>query len=113
MQEQLGAKQEPAVEPDSDEESEEEEPAAAPKFNPFDLLSDDEVQICGWYCSMAVVCCAPHPSNTAALQDSSNRPNRRCACVVRLAVALQQRQSMVQGTLPACMLMLAGPSSCF
>jgi hypothetical protein len=47
MQEQLGAKQEPAVEPDSDEESEE-EPAAAPKFNPFDLLSDDEVQISGW-----------------------------------------------------------------
>jgi hypothetical protein len=44
LQEQLGVKQEPAAELDTDEESEEEAPAAAPKFNPFDLLSDDEVR---------------------------------------------------------------------
>uniref|UniRef100_A0A383V684 Transcription factor 25 n=1 Tax=Tetradesmus obliquus TaxID=3088 RepID=A0A383V684_TETOB len=43
MQEQLGVKQEPAAELDTDEETEEEEEApAAPKFNPFDLLTDDE-----------------------------------------------------------------------
>jgi hypothetical protein len=51
------------VEPDSDEESEEEEPAAAPKFNPFDLLSDDEVQLRGCYCSMCL--CTVHRTSAA------------------------------------------------
>lgn len=46
MQEQLGVKQEPAAELDRDEETEEEEAPAAPKFNPFDLLTtDDEVRL--------------------------------------------------------------------
>jgi hypothetical protein len=103
LQEQLGAKQEPAVEPDTDEESEEEEPAAAPKFNPFDLLSDDEVQL-RWMVYLdggCVLCTAPQQRCRPSRQQQP--PNRRCACMMRLAVVRQPRQH-INGVpcLPVC-----------